>query len=65
MRYNEGVRNFNSEIGRRRVVMAKTLNKEERKELARKAMEDRAKEPAKKQGAGFAQLDADAKKLQN
>ena len=45
--------------------MAKTLSKEERKELARKAMEARAKEPAKKQGAGFAQLDADAKKLQN
>lgn len=64
MRYNRIVRNFNSEIGRRRVVMAK-LSKEERKELARKAMEARAKEPAKKQGAGFAQLDADAKKLQN
>lgn len=64
MRYNRIVRNFNSEIGRRRVVMAK-LSKEERKELARKAMETRAKEPAKKQGAGFAQLDADAKKLQN
>ena len=44
--------------------MAKTLSKEERKEFARKAMEARAKEPAKKQGAGFAQLDADAKKLQ-
>ena len=57
MRYNEGVRNFNSEIGRRRVVMAKTVSKEERKELARKAMEARAKGPA--------QLDADAKKLQN
>ena len=45
--------------------MAKTLSKEERKELARTAMEARAKEPAKKHGAGCAQLDADAKKLQN
>lgn len=45
--------------------MAKSLSKEERKELARKAMEERAKQPAKKQGAGFAQLAADAKKLEN
>lgn len=45
--------------------MTKSLSKEGRKELARKAMEERAKQPAKKQRVGFAQLDADAKKLEN
>ncbi|SEM77271.1 hypothetical protein SAMN05216431_108102 [Ligilactobacillus sp. WC1T17] len=43
--------------------MAKKLSKEERKALARKAMEDRAKQPKKSAGSGFAKLDSDAKTL--
>lgn len=43
--------------------MAKVLSKQERKEMARKAMEARAKQPKQAAGAGFAKLDADAAKL--
>ncbi|MEQ2869388.1 hypothetical protein AAAV91_00170 [Ligilactobacillus ruminis] len=39
--------------------MAKKLSKEERKAMARKALEDRAKQPK----TGFAKLDSDAKNL--
>ena len=43
--------------------MAK-LSKHERKAMAQKAMEDRAKHPAKKNGqSGFAAIDAEAEKL--
>ncbi|WP_290032946.1 hypothetical protein [Ligilactobacillus cholophilus] len=42
--------------------MTKSLSKEERKAMARKAMEQRAKNPVKK-GSGFAQIDSDAEKL--
>jgi hypothetical protein len=46
--------------------MSNKLSKEERKALARKALEDRAKHPQKKSnGSGFARIDADAKKLAN
>lgn len=42
--------------------MARKLSKQERKEMARKAMEKRGnKKPPS--GSGFAKLDADAKKL--
>lgn len=43
--------------------MAKKLSKEERKEMARKAMEAREKQPKKAAGSGFAKIDADAKNL--
>ncbi|WP_169790475.1 hypothetical protein [Liquorilactobacillus aquaticus] len=43
--------------------MSKKLSKEERKAMARKALEDRAKQPKKANGSGFAKLDADAKGL--
>ena len=43
--------------------VAKKLSKEERKAMARKAMEDRAKRPNESKGSGFAKLDEDAKKL--
>ena len=43
--------------------MAKPLSKEERKAMARKAMEERAKSPKKANGSGFAQIDSDAEKL--
>ncbi len=46
------------------ITMSKKLSKEEKKALARKALEDRAKHPAKKEGSGFARLDADAKKFE-
>lgn len=39
----------------------KKLSKTERKEMTRKAMEQRAKQP--KNGTGFAKLDADAERL--
>lgn len=39
------------------------LSKQERKEMARKAMEKQGNQ--KPMGAGFAKLDADAKKLEN
>ncbi|GET08122.1 hypothetical protein SY111_07460 [Ligilactobacillus agilis] len=43
--------------------MAQKLSKEERKAMARKAMEKRAKQPKPATGSGFAKLDADAKNL--
>lgn len=43
--------------------MAKKLSKEERKAMAHKALEDRAKQPKKAPGSGFAKLDSDAKNL--
>lgn len=43
--------------------MTKALSKEERKAMARKAMEERAKNPQKAKGSGFAQLNSDAAKL--
>lgn len=46
------------------ISMSQKLSKEEKKALARKALDDRAKHPTKKDGSGFARLDADAKKLQ-
>lgn len=49
--------------GKRRLQLSNKLSKEERKALARKALEDRAKHPQKKSDSGFAHLDADAKKL--
>lgn len=39
------------------------LSKQERKEMARKAMEKRGSK--KPDGSGFARIDADAKKLEN
>ena len=42
-------------------IMARQLSKQERKEMARKAMEKRGNK--KPSGSGFAKLDADAKKL--
>ena len=42
-------------------IMARKLSKQERKEMARKAMEKR--DNKKTNGSGFAKLDADAKKL--
>lgn len=42
-------------------IMARKLSKQERKEMARKAMEKRGNK--KPSGSGFAKLDADAKKL--
>ncbi|WP_169790537.1 hypothetical protein [Liquorilactobacillus cacaonum] len=44
--------------------MSQKLSKEEKKALARKALEERAKHPVKKDGSGFARLDADAKKIE-
>ena len=52
------------EIEKRRKNVAKKLSKEERKAMARKAMEDRAKQPHESKGSGFAKLDEDAKNLQ-
>lgn len=49
--------------GKRRRIMAQKLSKEERKAMARKAMEKRAKQPKPATGSGFAKLDADAKNL--
>ncbi len=46
-------------FGKRRSLMA--LSKQERKEMARKAMEKRSNK--KPDGSGFAKIDADAKKL--
>ncbi|EKW98370.1 hypothetical protein [Ligilactobacillus saerimneri] len=43
--------------------MAKKLSKAERKEMARKAMEARQKQPKPAAGSGFARIDADAKNL--
>lgn len=43
--------------------MAKKLSKEERKAMARKAMEARAKQPNPAAGSGFAKLDSDAEHL--
>ncbi|GBG94331.1 hypothetical protein LFYK43_07900 [Ligilactobacillus salitolerans] len=43
--------------------MAKKLSKEERKAMAQKALEKRAKQPQAAKGSGFAKLDQDAKKL--
>ena len=43
--------------------MAQKLSKEERKAMARKAMEKRAKQPKPAAGSGFAKFDADAKNL--
>lgn len=43
--------------------MAKKLSKEERKAMARKAMEARAKQPKPVAGSGFAKLDSDAEHL--
>lgn len=47
--------------------MAQKLSKEERKAMARKAMEARAKNPNKSSshGSGFAKIDADAKSLRD
>ena len=42
-------------------IMARKFSKQERKEMARKAMEKRGNK--KPSGSGFAKLDADAKKL--
>ena len=42
-------------------IMARKLSKQERKEMARKAMEKRGNK--KPSGSGFSTLDADAKKL--
>lgn len=44
--------------------MANKLSKEERKALARKEQEQRAKHPQESKGSGFAKLDEDAKNLQ-
>lgn len=49
--------------GKRRRSMAKKLSKEERKAMARKAMEARAKQPKPQAGLGFAKLDSDAEHL--
>ncbi len=49
--------------GKRRRIMAKKLSKEERKAMARKAMEARAKQPKPAAGSGFAKLDSDAEHL--
>ncbi len=49
--------------GKRRRIMAQKLSKEERKAMARKAMEKRAKQPKPAASSGFAKLDADAKNL--
>lgn len=49
--------------GKRRRIMAQKLSKEERKAMARKAMEKRAKQPKPAAGSGFAKLDTDAKNL--
>lgn len=46
--------------------MAGKLSKQERKALAQKAMEDRAKHPVDKKGqSGFAAIDAEAEKLES
>lgn len=51
---------FSRSVSKRgEVIMA--LSKQERKEMARKAMEKRGNK--KPEGSGFAKIDADAKKL--
>lgn len=46
--------------------MAGKLSKQERKALAQKAMEDRAKHPEKNNNhSGFAAIDAEAEKLES
>ena len=47
----------------RKEAISMSLSKQERKEMAKKEMEKRGNE--KPSGHGFAQLDADAKKLQD
>ncbi|WDF83017.1 hypothetical protein PQ472_01875 [Lacticaseibacillus pabuli] len=45
--------------------MAEKLSKQERKEMAEKAMEDRAKHPKENKGeSGFAAIDNEAEKLE-
>ncbi|WP_164476339.1 hypothetical protein [Ligilactobacillus hayakitensis] len=45
--------------------MAQKLSKEQRKAMARKAMEARAKNPSRPHVSGFAKIDADAKSLRD
>lgn len=61
---------YNKAVGRSTIMnireakdMAKKLSKEERKAMARKAMEKRAKQPKPAAGSGFAKLDSDAAHL--